>query len=309
MNQLKSSLIFGGRRIALSLGIKKTPAVNWIWNFALKNSEKKFSPLKNWRVFMRLYSLFQSKFENESSISDFKNLWRKLLPTGNGHELIRVGSATDGGYLVPNDLEGIQECFSPGAGVSWEFEEDLGKRYGIYSYICDGTIKHFPEFEYLRKFTPKNVGPQASDSEIGFEDWISQGNSESDLILQMDIEGAEYLIIPSLARGTLTKFRVIVLELHDLQISTTKSFYTAQLSYMLDKLLMDFELIHMHPNNAGGKFFFNGEEFPRVVELSFHRKDRHKLKTTALLPHRLDQANVSHKKPFNRYDFVRWINS
>ena len=306
---MKTNLIFSARRIALSLGVKKSPTVKKIWDFALKNSEKRFDPLKDWRLFNRLYSLFRSKFESESTISDFKNLWRKLLPTGNGHELIRVGSKNDGGYLVPNDLGGIRECFSPGAGVSWEFEEDLGKRFGIHSHICDGTIERFPEFEYLTKFTPKNVGPHTSASEIGFEDWISQRSSETDLILQMDIEGAEYLIIPSLTRDTLSKFRIILLELHDLQISTSNSFFNVQLNYILDKLLLDFELIHMHPNNAGGKFYFDGEEFPRIVELSFHRKDRHKLKSTAVLPHHLDQDNVNHKTSLDRYDFMKWINA
>ena len=307
MHKFKSNMIFGARSFALSLGVKKTPTIKRIWNYALKNSEKKFDPLKNWRTFNRLYSLFQSKLETPSTEADFKNLWRKLLPNGNGHELIRVGSKNDGGYLVPNDLEGIQECFSPGAGVSWDFEEDLGKRFGIHSHICDGTIEHFPEFEYLIKFTSKNVGPYTSDSEIGFEEWISHRKSDLDLILQMDIEGAEYLVIPSLSRDSLSKFRVIILELHDLQLSATQSFFTLQLNYMLEKLLLDFELIHMHPNNAGGKFFFCAQEFPKIVELTFHRKDRHKSKTIAVLPHSLDQDNVDHKPSLNRYGFVNWI--
>jgi len=308
-HRIKLFLIFGVRAIALSLGVKKTPAIRLIWNFALKNSEKEFDPIRNWRLFNRLYSWLQLKFETPNSVQDFKEVWRKLLPTGNGHDLIRIGSTNDGGYLVPDDLDGIQECFSPGAVVSWAFEEELGKRFGIHSHICDGTIERFPEFEYLTEFTAKNVGPSSTGSEISFEEWISHRKSESDLILQMDIEGAEYLIIPSLNRDTLSQFRVIVLELHDLQLSSTASFFTLQLNYMLEKFLLDFDLIHMHPNNAGGKFFFCGKEFPKIVELTFHRKDRYKSKSVAVLPHSLDQDNVSHKPTMKNYGFVRWINA
>ena len=41
-----------------------------------------------------------------------------------GHDLIRVGSTNDGGYLIPNILNEIDYCFSPGIGNKFEFEKD-----------------------------------------------------------------------------------------------------------------------------------------------------------------------------------------
>jgi hypothetical protein len=41
--------------------------------------------------------------------------------------------------------------------------------------------------------------------------------SSDDLILQMDIEGAEWHVLLNVSRDTLRRFRIIVIELHDLE--------------------------------------------------------------------------------------------
>ena len=45
-----------------------------------------------------------------------------VKPVRTNHELIRMGGDGDGGYLVPNDLEGIDVCFSPGVSEIANFE-------------------------------------------------------------------------------------------------------------------------------------------------------------------------------------------
>ncbi len=55
-------------------------------------------------------------------ISDFVTAIR---PVDTEHELIRVGSPADGGYLIPNDLEGVKWLFSPGVSDNWSFEAAL----------------------------------------------------------------------------------------------------------------------------------------------------------------------------------------
>lgn len=51
--------------------------------------------------------------------------------------LIRIGGTEDGAYLVPNDLEGIQACFSPGVNNFKRFEDELTLRYRIPCHMCD----------------------------------------------------------------------------------------------------------------------------------------------------------------------------
>ena len=58
--------------------------------------------------------------------------------------LIRLGNNGDGGYLVPDDLNGIEACFSPGVADNVNFEKALAKKK-ISSYLLDKSIKKLPE--------------------------------------------------------------------------------------------------------------------------------------------------------------------
>ena len=49
--------------------------------------------------------------------------FKKRGPVKTEHELIRIGGSKDGGYLVPNDLSGIQACFSPGVSDLADFKK------------------------------------------------------------------------------------------------------------------------------------------------------------------------------------------
>ncbi|GAA8118001.1 hypothetical protein HpBT107_13970 [Helicobacter pylori] len=54
--------------------------------------------------------------------------------------MVRWGAKHDGGYLIPNDFEGIKALFSPGVGGESAFEEDfyrqckLANHNDIYIY-------------------------------------------------------------------------------------------------------------------------------------------------------------------------------
>ncbi len=50
---------------------------------------------------------------------------KSLHPVKTEHELVRWGDKHDGGYLIPNDFEGIKALFSPGVGGESAFEEDF----------------------------------------------------------------------------------------------------------------------------------------------------------------------------------------
>ncbi len=48
---------------------------------------------------------------------------KSLHPIKTEHELVRWGAKHDGGYLIPNDFEGLRALFSPGVGGKSAFEE------------------------------------------------------------------------------------------------------------------------------------------------------------------------------------------
>ena len=67
------------------------------------------------------------------------NLIRALRPVDCGIPLIRIGGNADGGYLVPDDLDGIEYCFSPGVNTVADFENDLADRK-IRSFLADLSV-------------------------------------------------------------------------------------------------------------------------------------------------------------------------
>ncbi len=238
---------------------------------------------------------------------NLRRYWGMLQPYCNGHELVRVGASGDGGYLLPDDFDGIKYCFSPGAGAIWEFEEALGSRYDIQSFICDGTIENYPSFQTLGSFIPKNVGLIESNNVIAFSSWVeSVGNDSGDLLLQMDIEGGEWAILPAIEPDFLNRFRIIVLELHDLHLLTLPSSFLSVYAQSLSNLLKNFDVVHLHPNNSSRTYIAHGIEFPKVVEITLHRKDRSRGLSVARIPHELDSSNNSLIRDFSDYKFLKW---
>jgi hypothetical protein len=66
-------------------------------------------------------------------------LVKTLRPMDCGKDLIRIGGTGDGGYLVPDDLEGIEYCFSPGVSTTVDFETHLAAlniKQIIRSILC-----------------------------------------------------------------------------------------------------------------------------------------------------------------------------
>lgn len=79
---------------------------------------------------------------NISRVTDIRDLDEflilvKLVTTN--HKLIRVGR-DDGGYLIPDDLRGVGECFSPGVSDTADFELEMVNR-GIKCYLADTLLR------------------------------------------------------------------------------------------------------------------------------------------------------------------------
>lgn len=206
------------------------------------------------------------------------NLLLRIRPVSNGYELIRIGGPGDGGYLVPNDFEGIQECFSPGSNLLWSFEKSLQAQFGIRSFMCD-TIDQKPQnLTQYQEFTPAWVGPHTDGKEfISLGDWIKTASkSQGDLVLQMDIEGAEFQTLLSLSTSDLLRFRIIVIEIHFLEALKNRWAFEMIYRPFFERLIDNFDVVHLHPNNCCGIWSIGQFEYPRIIELTLHRKNRSK---------------------------------
>jgi hypothetical protein len=229
----------------------------------------------------------------QTDLRSVRKLIAQMHPLATEHPLIRMGGHGDGGYLVPDDLEGIAACFSPGVGRCASFEESLIER-GIPCFLADGSVDGPPFKSDLVDFTNKFLDVTNTDTTITIDRWVRLSSPGSDdLILQMDIEGAEWPVLLNASRDTLRRFRIIVVEMHNIdRLMDKHAFVIIRSTFEL--LLQDFYIIHNHPNNYGWKVRYRSLVIPRVMEMTLIRKDRvMSPEFVRTFPHPLDETNKS----------------
>jgi hypothetical protein len=234
-----------------------------------------------------------------TSKSSVQSLMQALRPRDAGIELIRIGPDGDGGYLVPNDLGGIAEAFSPGVSTESGFEAELaerGMRVFLADYSVDGPAVAHPRFVFDKRF----VGCLTDERYVTLDDWCATkvGASDTDLLLQMDIEGAEYETLLAASPALLARFRIMIIEFHWLPELWSQPFF-AIAARAFHKLLATHAVVHIHPNNCCGSVKSGGLEIPRIAEFTLLRRDR--LRATGYattFPHPLDRPNVA-KQPLD----------
>ena len=143
----------------------------------------------NLRDLLRQLFLTSGKaISDATDINDLERFIEKLKPKPVGKKLIRIGGEGDGGYLLPNDLSGIDTCFSPGVDITSTFEEELADSYDIRSFMVDYSVEKPAIKNKLFHFDKKFLGNKNDKKFIRLEDWVITNSKESsDLLLQMDI--------------------------------------------------------------------------------------------------------------------------
>jgi FkbM family methyltransferase len=227
---------------------------------------------------------------------------RMIRPSRNGHELIRIGNNGDGGYLLPNDLQGINGCVSIGSNREWSFEKNLFEYASISSYILDLEEKKPVDLDKNHFYYSGLLGVKNTSQFVTLEKFLNEFNLNSvgELILKLDIESAEYEVLLDVSMDTLKKFRILIVEFHYFSKSLNPDLLLSRFIKIFTKLGTVFDIVHFHPNNCEEVFRLNKSWMPRVVEITFHRKERAKIPLVwAQLPHVLDQPNIPSKPEIN----------
>lgn len=227
------------------------------------------------------------------AVCDILSKMQLMHPVSTEIELIRIGGEGDGGYLVPNDLSNIQRCFSPGVAAYAGFEEELGNM-GIRSFMADYSVDNppigNPNFHFEKRF----LGSLNNDVFMTLDDWVSRlaPDEDHDMILQMDIEGAEYDTLLAAPTSLLKRFRIIIMEFHYLRDLMTP-LGNQIVGNTFTKLSQTHAVVHSHPNNCGTPFRYKDAVFPAALEVTFLRKDRFTRSQPAKdFPHPLDRPCV-----------------
>lgn len=226
--------------------------------------------------------------------------------------LVRLGGKRDGAYLLPKNLEGIDACFSPGVANRKDFEDDLLDQYGVRSHLLDGSsdIENFktPLVEGMQSFQKEWLTPESGEGSISLDDWvrIREPGEGTNLLLQMDIEGAEYDVLLSASESVLGRFRYAVIEFHNLSRMILGGPAEREiLSRTIERLGETFVAVHSRANNCCAMTKLPGTNFkiPEVLEVTFAHQSQ--LNSSGrfrrpLVPHPLDiRRNVESRKPLH----------
>ncbi len=226
---------------------------------------------------------------------DLNTFVRQLIPYE--VDLIRIGSAQDGGYLLPAGvMKNITKVFSPGVGSSSDFEIYFAEQ-GIPCFLADASVQGplIPNenFHFLKQFLGSY---QTAEQYISFNQWVTANSEpeERNFLLQMDIEGWEYNNLLYVEDAVLSKFDVLVIEFHRFNdVCFKSSFPFFQL--LFQRLLEHFIPVHLHPNNQAGYVKCYDLHVPELLEVTFLRKGivTEPLKRKTTVTHALDTPNVS----------------
>ncbi|MBQ7154890.1 MAG: FkbM family methyltransferase [Synergistaceae bacterium] len=217
-----------------------------------------------------------------------------VLQKAEGYELVRTGREHDGGYILLNDFQpgGIAYSFGICNDVSWD-KEMASRGYDVFMY--DHTIDRLPE-----------ENPGFHWSKLGIADGLTQDDNlrtldelirknhhenESNMILKMDVEGAEWGCFDMASSETLAKFSQISLEFHEIPSHSRPE----QVLNVFRKLNMTHQLIHIHANNNGSYVSFCGKKFCSLFEMSYVLRGKYELSSDydPVLPLSIDSTNIS----------------
>lgn len=215
-------------------------------------------------------------------------------------DLVRIGPEFDGGYLMPNILEKIDYCFSPGVGHTSEFERALYQDYKIKSFLLDYSVeKPAIQGDYFT-FQKKFLGLKNNDKTIKLSTWINNNVSSGNdnLLLQMDIEGCEYEVLSFEELEVLKRFKCMIIEFHDFhKIFDTNFCYF--IHGIFAKIFQKFKIVHAHVNSYREPITIGKYSVPPTLEVTFLREDilmSVQSNDNVQLPNHLDKPNsIKHK--------------
>lgn len=213
--------------------------------------------------------------DRRASLAEVRSLIARLRPRAAESSLRRLGADGDGGYLVPDDLDGVRAALSPGVSMECGFDLALAER-GVDVFMADASVDGPPRDHERFHFQKKFIEPYASEESITFDQlaaWVDAKHPQGDWILQMDIEGAEWRVLLDAGAQALARCRILVIEFHGLDRLLWASHFPVMRA-VFEKLLMQFHVAHIHPNNASKIARSGVVVIPSIMEFTFHRRDR-----------------------------------
>ena len=190
-----------------------------------------------------------------------------------GHRKIRVGGRTDGGYVMLDDFSKLQTAFSLGVGPNVDWDYAIAER-GIAVHQFDHTVTGPPRRHSGFHFNRRRIDAQASGDTDNLETVLEKSGSTAPFsnLLKLDIEGSEWALLAEADPATLSRFPQILCESHDLALVHDDQHFDLMMR-ALRRLRENFEVVHVHGNNCGGRLFVADQAMPNVLELTLANRE------------------------------------
>ncbi len=205
---------------------------------------------------------------------DILNILAMIRPMAmSGPGKVRIGNGHDGGYVLPSTALGCDGVVSIGVGGDVSFDLALAER-GATVLQFDNTVERPPAEHPNFHFQKLGWGATTDADMVDFKTIASRLDALAPrlALLKFDIEGAEYAALETVTAGDLTRFAVIVCEVHDLHRLIEPDFHD-RVRAAFAKLTRDHAPVHLHANNYRPLVLVQGVPVPEVMEISFLRRD------------------------------------
>lgn len=194
----------------------------------------------------------------------------KLLKPKNIHQTKRrIGPPEDGGYVMTEEV--MKECsalMTYGVGHDTRYEEEFVRTYNKPAFLFDHTNGMEKWERDNMKFIPEGLGYNEKCKEW-HEHYMEMG-IKGDIFLKIDIEEYEYEYFKRTDIKKMASYvKGMLLEVHWIDSNSNRE----KLVEILNKIEEHFSLIHLHGNNWGGLWEYEGLTIPKVLELSFVNKN------------------------------------
>ena len=213
-----------------------------------------------------------------------------------GVELVRIGKDNDGGYIMPDDFSSddkIAYSFGISNDVSWD-KGMASRGYDVFMY--DHTIDGLPEENPRFHWTKLGIadGYIQNDMLKTLDELIKANHHEDkhNMILKMDVEGAEWGFLEMVSSDMLAQFSQILIEFHGINdLGFQEKVLTA-----LRKLNLTHKAVHIHSQNVGQHISLGAQTFSNQIEVSYVRRDKYSLDDSydPVLPLNIDMPALLH---------------
>ena len=194
-----------------------------------------------------------------------------LAPNKFKGDLKRFGDKGDGSYVLPKNIVTPKtHLISGGIADNNEFEIELAKK-GVTGIQVDNSITRAPKEHKNLIFKFATLGDKDGTNKISLGNLISNAPTNKNLIVKLDIEGAEIAALQNLSKKSLKRIDCLVLELHNLSSLVQNDRVLKSLIKLKNSGLSS---IYLQANNGILDYIISGVLIPDNVEVTFVRKEK-----------------------------------